>query len=83
MSKRRKPLEIVKRQPGSGFLGNVEPFFVQIPGGKEYTSEAEPCILNCDDVECREWANLEIVTDSGQKTGDFLYHISECQMSDC
>jgi len=36
-------------------------------------------MLGCEDPECREWANLEVV--GGPYAGDFMYHISECEMS--
>jgi len=79
MSRRRSPGEIVKRTPGSGFLGNAEPSLIQVPPEEAYTAEADPCLI-CDDPECREWANLKIV--AGPLTGEFLYHISECEMKD-
>ena len=95
MSTRRKPGEVVQRSPGSGFVGSAEPQLVKVPEGKTYEGtcvrgpdgewqanlggEADPCMV-CGDPECREWANVEIV--SGVHAGDFMYHISECQMSD-
>jgi len=80
MSTRRKPGEIVRRSPGSGFVGSSEPQLVKVPGGDTYTDEADPCMMGCGDQECREWANLEIM--SGAHTGEFMFHISECQMGD-
>jgi len=98
MSKRRSPGEIVRRTPGSGFVGSVEPMLVKVPEGKAYEfdvvigpdgnftrqenkgGEATFCLEGCGDTECREWANLEIV--SGPHNGEFMYHISECQMED-
>ena len=98
MSKRRKPGEIVRRAAGSGFVGSQEPELVRVPEGKTYEydvktgpdgnflpeenlgGEATPCLLGCGDPYCREWANLEIV--SGPHKGEFMYHISECQMED-
>lgn len=95
MSQRRQPGEIVKRVPGSGFLGSAEPLFVQVPEKPAYDDcvywdseaktwrvnedgEAEHCMLGCGDENCREWANLKVV--HGPSAGQFLYHISECQM---
>lgn len=96
MSKRRSPGEIVKRKAGSGFVGSEEPSFVKVPEGKTYEfdtikdsngnwmanegGEASRCMMGCKDPECREWANLEIVT--GPHKGNVIYHISECQMED-
>lgn len=88
MSKRRSPGEIVVRCSGSGFLFAAEPRLVRVPerpqyddaGGPGSLGEAAPCILDCGDPDCREWANLQIV--GGEHDGHFLYHISECEMSD-
>jgi len=78
MSIRRKPGEIVRRRPGSGFISEAEPAFIQVPEDEAYTLEADPCMLNCGDPECREWANLQIV--DGEHAGQTLFHISECEM---
>lgn len=88
---------MVKRKAGSGFVGSEEPSLVKVPEGKTYEfdtikdsdgnwmvnegGEATPCLMGCGDIECREWANLEIM--NGLHKGDFMYHISECQMEDC
>jgi hypothetical protein len=42
--------------------------------------EADYCMLDCGDTECREWANLEII--SGPHKGEYIYHVSECEMED-
>ena len=96
MSKRRKPGEVVKRRPGSGFCGAEEPQLVKVPEGKTYEAdcvldatgkwtanpggESSTCMMGCGDSACREWANLEVV--SGDFAGQTMYHISECQMED-
>lgn len=96
MSKRRQPGEIVRRQPGSGFIGSDVPSFIQVPEGKAYENdcvkdengewkvnpggEATVCMYQCGDDECREWANLKIV--GGPYDGDYIYHVSECEMFD-
>jgi hypothetical protein len=80
MSKRRVAGEIVRRAPGSGFCGSAEPELIRVPTGATYVDEADPCMMGCGDDECREWANVEIV--SGEHAGHFMYHISECQMAD-
>ena len=96
MSKRRKPGEIVSRRPGSGFCGSADPQLVKVPEGKPYEmdcvrgpdgrwranagGEASSCMVGCGDPECREWANVEIV--SGPHAGEFMCHVSECDMRD-
>lgn len=80
MSIRRKPGEKVRRQPGSGFCGSSEPLLVRVPAEPQYQDEVSSCMMGCDDPECREWANLEVV--GGPFAGDFMYHISECEMFD-
>ena len=96
MSNRRKPGEIVRRIPGSGFCGSAEPQRLRVPEGKTYEmdctrnptgkwqrnlgGEASVCMMGCGDRACREWANVEIV--SGPHSGEFMYHVSECQMLD-
>jgi len=98
VSKRRLPGEVVKRKAGSGFVGSAEPSLIKVPEGKTYEfdvaigpdgdftrelnegGEASFCLTGCGDPECREWANLEIM--NGPHKGDFIYHISECEMED-
>jgi len=96
MSKRRNPGEIVRRTIGSGFCCSEDPQLVKVPDGKAYESlyvrgpggkwqqnpggEADSCVSGCGDPDCREWANLEIMT--GPYKGEFMCHISECEMSD-
>lgn len=82
MSKRRQPGEIIKRCAGSGFVASPEPDLLQVPSQPIYDREATFCMLDCGDRKCREWANLEIVTNDGLGTGHFMYHISECEMFD-
>ena len=95
MSQRRRPGEIVKRQPGSGFTGAAEPMYIQVPEGEAFqdttywspetaswrvnlAGQAEHCMMGCGDPDCREWANLKIA--HGPHAGQYMYHISECQM---
>lgn len=86
MSKRRQPGELVIRCAGSGFLGAAEPSIIKVPEGndwewasKDNRGGAGPCMI-CNDPECKEYPNLQIV--QGPWTGEYLYHISECEMSD-
>lgn len=47
------------------------------PGHEPY-----PCFgLNgCDDPDCREWVNLEELDANGNPTGEYGYHVPECEM---
>ena len=79
MSTRRNPGEIVRRNPGSGFVGSPQPELVRVPDGDDYMN-ADPCVSGCGDPQCREWPNMEIV--EGPHAGAYMYHISECEMFD-
>jgi hypothetical protein len=82
MSVRRKPGEIVKRAPGSGWgssggiLETAE--LIRVPVEPDY-SEPDPCLMGCGDPACREWPNWEII---GNPDGECVYHVSECQVTD-
>lgn len=80
MSIRRNPGEVVRRKPGSGFIGGIEPEFVKVPEGENFDNNCI-CML-CDDTECREWSNLEVLDEFGKplEPKDYIYHISECEM---
>lgn len=80
MSQRRRPGEVVRRQPGSGFIGSADPQLIRVPSGADFVVQAYPCSMACGDPECREWTNLEIV--EGPHTGAFINHVSECQLLD-
>ena len=76
MSKRRKAGDVVIRTPGSGFIGSAEPEKIKlIP-----EEDNDYCVLECGDKNCREWADCEVV--DGPYKGQFVYHMSECQMKD-
>ena len=105
MSKRRNPNDVVRRLPGSCFLGSGEPSHVRLAGPGDgalwegddsnwptpelralrdgFNSWREwmsPCMCECGDDECVEWANVQVV--GGPHDGEWLCHLSECQMSD-
>jgi hypothetical protein len=44
--------------------------------------EPEECQC-CGNQMCQEWPTLFELDANGAPTGDFAYHISECQMQDC
>lgn len=81
MSKRRRPGEIVARKPGSAFLGAGQPRLVRLTdetdGGLH---DIDLCVGLCDDPECQEWANVEIIV--GPHKGGWMFHLSECMMED-
>lgn len=84
MSKRRQPGELVVRKASSGFCGSPKPRLVRLSHPSdgplhEEAADAWRCFI-CDDSECREWANVQIV--GGPHGGEWMYHISECQMDD-
>lgn len=83
---RRQPNEIVRRKPGSCFLGAAEPSIVRLSGpadGALYEGDSRdnymPCVI-CDNPDCIEWANVQIV--DGEHKGGWLCHLSECEMED-
>jgi hypothetical protein len=86
MSKRRQPNERVRRKPGSCCLGAAQPEIVRLSGPEDgELHECDHlqlfcCMLDCDDPECVEWANVQIV--GGPHDGEWLFHLSECQMED-
>jgi len=78
----RKSGEVVKRKPGSCFLGTVEESLdvVRIPAEDEEGYDVpDPCMI-CDDPHCQEWANVEVV--AGPHAGNWLCHLSDCQTED-
>ena len=70
MSTRRKAGDHVYKVPGAGFTGEA---FEIVVGG-----EAEDwCFYDCGDPNCKEWSDCFV-----PKYGDYVYHVSECQMQD-
>ncbi|MDU8350381.1 hypothetical protein RYA05_00565 [Pseudomonas syringae pv. actinidiae] len=43
--------------------------------------ESNDCII-CGNPLCKEWPTLFELTPEGERSGDFAYHVSECQMLD-
>lgn len=80
MSKRRSPGEVVRRLPGSGFTASEEPYYIRVPDEPEYTTESASCMYGCGDDDCREYTNVRII--GGVHDGEYMYHISECEMTD-
>lgn len=78
MSKRRQPGDIVRRKPGSCFVGSAEPELVRLTDETDGKLHGIDSCLICDDLECQEWANAQVVG----AENEWMYHLSECQMED-
>ena len=79
-SKRRRPGEIVRRKPGSCFVMAGEPSLVRLSDESDGRLPYVDSCMVCDDPECREWGNVQIV--DGPYKGQWMCHLSECQMED-
>ena len=79
MSKRRQPGEIVKSIPGNAFSPSKVPEFVRLTderdGSLHYVDYGY-----CDDPDCQEWGNVQIV--GGLHHGEWMFHLEECYMED-
>ena len=81
MSKRRQPGEIVARKPGSAFVGSGEPRLVRLTDETNgELHDIDSCLGLCDDPNCQEWANVQIV--AGPRKSRWMCHLSECMMED-
>lgn len=79
MSKRRSVGDIVRiHDDEEGFyLGRIS------ARGEATRHECPQMYLDSKhDRECREWPNIEVLDSNEKPTGQFAYHISECEMSD-
>lgn len=78
MSKRRKPGDIVRLLPNTGFVGESDRLSASI----QPEDNPPPCYM-CDDPECVEWSNLLTVPDPDNDDIQYgLCHVSECRMLD-
>lgn len=79
MAKRRKAGDWVILDRCSGFytggplIGQIDP---------HEKNDGTPCILDCGDPNCLEWANIFVPRPDAPDGIQDLYHVSECQMSD-
>ncbi|WP_122242141.1 hypothetical protein, partial [Pseudomonas syringae] len=73
--KRREAGELVRLQDEDpdGYNG-----VYQIAVGRGEPAECD----SCGNPLCAEWPTLYELTPEGTQTGDFAYHVSECQMLD-
>jgi hypothetical protein len=77
----RQPNEMVRRRIGSCFLGAEKPDIVRLSGPQDGDLHSiDICMMGCGNPECREWTNVQIV--DGPFAGEWLCHLSECQMED-
>ena len=81
MSKRRHPGEWVRLSKNAGFVSESDRLLAEIqPESDDLWS---PCMLSCDDDDCREWATLWTEPDPQHDGRRWtLCHVSECQMFD-
>ena len=78
MSKRRKSGDIVWKKENAGFVGEASLCQIQ----PETDEDWSPCMMDCGDKDCREWATLWECNASGKALGGVACHVSECQMKD-
>lgn len=45
-------------------------------------AQPDDCMYECGDPDCREWRIAEVLDDQAQPTGQRIYHVTECNMSD-
>jgi len=80
MSKRRKVGDVVWLRANTGFVGESN----RLPA--EIMPEADglgyPCMMGCDDEDCREWVTLWTLPDPETGKRYPLCHVCECEMFD-
>lgn len=76
MSKRRKIGDRVWVINGAAFGKSQGQWATIIDWLSNLEESLFPCPLNCGDIDCKEWNDLE--TDDNRS----LYHVSECEMFD-
>ncbi len=81
MSERRFPGEKVALRPRAGMSGRDHGFLGVIVQREGESPHRYRC-PRCADTDCREWTTLEVLDDRGRRTGEFVHHVSECEMSD-
>ena len=92
MSKRRHDNEMIKfRRYGStsSSFGVIQP---ETEHDQERDQEPMPCMLDCEDSQCREWADVFTLEGNTQdearknleqcRFSGAAYHVSECRMED-
>jgi hypothetical protein len=69
--------EIVRKKANAGFIGEVLTIKL-VDIDLEYGPVEHNCFV-CNDNDCVEWINCEVIRD-GKPTGQYVYHVSECEM---
>ena len=69
------PGQVFRKRAFAGFVG--EPLTCRIPTNADLDHERGPCMAECGDPGCIEWANVEVL-EEGEPVG-WVYHISECE----
>lgn len=79
MSKRRKVDDIVQlHDEDDGFyLGRIDSL-----GASRGDECPQRFLDDTHDQSCMEWPNVEILNDDKTPTGEYVYHVSECDMQD-
>jgi hypothetical protein len=79
MSKRRNAGDWVWLKAGSGFCGESNRLKAEIQPEENW----DPCMLGCDDEDCREWPNVWTEPDPDNNNKRYnMCHVSECEMFD-
>jgi hypothetical protein len=79
MSKRRNVGDIVIKRENAGFTGQRLRVRLEPMPHPEYP---DYCILDCGDEECKEYSDVAVLDESNNPTGEYCYHVSECEMED-
>lgn len=77
MSKRRVFGDVVQVQDENGQAAYLVNLIPTVDG-----AEPDDCMYECGDPDCREWRIAEVLDDQAQPTGQQIYHVTECSMSD-
>ncbi|MFA1030715.1 hypothetical protein ALP10_200276 [Pseudomonas syringae pv. helianthi] len=77
MSKRRSFGEVVQVQDEDG-----EPLCLVKLIPTADGAQPDDCMYACGDPDCREWRIAEVLDDKAKPTGERIYHVTECNMSD-
>lgn len=79
MSKRRKVNDIVLLHGDEDgfYLGRIDS-----RGGERDDECPQNFLSESHDQNCKEWPNVEILNDDETPTGEYVYHVSECDMQD-
>ncbi|KOP60699.1 hypothetical protein OX90_04555 [Pseudomonas coronafaciens pv. porri] len=77
MIKRRAFGDVVQVQDDEG----EPPYLVKLIPTAD-GAQPDGCMSECGDSDCREWRIAEVLDDKARPTGERIYHVTECNMSD-